>query len=92
MAPEMIEMCKYSLKTDIFAFGVLIWEITTQEEPKVRKDARDNTRLWGQPMNTRTHIFPDYVVNLLPFCWKVNRKQRPTIAKIIEQLPQGKHG
>ena len=82
-APEMLESREFSKATDIFAYGVLMWEITTQEKPELRKDH------WGQPINRFTHTFPDYVQKLLPLCWKKQPRDRLTIKQIIEQLPQG---
>ena len=89
MAPELSIEGKFSLATDIYAYGVLMWEITTQEVPKSLEYARD-AYVWGQTIDTITHTFPEYVEKLLPHCWKVDRHGRPTITQIIEQLPQGK--
>ena len=35
MAPEIISstQCKYSAKTDIYALGILIWEVMARKKP-----------------------------------------------------------
>ena len=93
MAPEMLDLnkTKFSKATDVFAYGVLMWEITTQEKPEVHVDEKTTTRLWGQPIDTDVHTFPDYMLKLLPLCWKEDHHERPTITEIIEQLPKGQY-
>ena len=92
MAPEMLNLDRstFSKATDIYAYGVLMWEITTQEVPQVRIDPITKTRLWGQLIDTDIHTFPDYVLELLKRCWKEDHRQRPTISAIIDELPEGK--
>ena len=90
MAPELLIPSGgvFSTATDIYAYGVLIWEITTQEEPQSRLDAK-GARLYGQSMSSVRHSLPGYVANLLPLCWKMDRHDRPTIEEIITQHLQG---
>ena len=90
MAPEMLSLdgSTFSKATDIYAYGVLMWEITTQDEPQIRIDHTAKTRLWGQ-LIPNDHTFPDYVLKLLPLCWKEADSERPTITDIMEQFPKG---
>ncbi|XP_072041476.1 mitogen-activated protein kinase kinase kinase 20-like [Amphiura filiformis] len=87
MAPELLMSSKFSTASDIYAFGVLIWEITTQEMPTAHQDVR-GARIWGQPISNIRHTFPRYVEDLLPLCWKIDRHDRPTIDGVIARLPQ----
>ncbi|XP_072022691.1 mitogen-activated protein kinase kinase kinase 12-like [Amphiura filiformis] len=84
MAPELLMSSKFSTASDIYAFGVLIWEITTQEMPTAHQDVR-GARIWGQPIR---YTFPIYMEDLLPLCWKIDRHDRPTIDGVIARLPQ----
>ncbi|XP_072022690.1 uncharacterized protein [Amphiura filiformis] len=84
MAPELLMSSKFSTASDIYAFGVLIWEITTQEMPTAHQDVR-GARIWGQPIR---YTFPIYMEDLLPLCWKIDRHDRPTIDGVIARLPK----
>jgi serine/threonine protein kinase len=33
MAPEVIRGEEYTIKSDVFSFGIIIWEIISREEP-----------------------------------------------------------
>jgi len=33
MAPEVIENKQYTLKADVFSYGIIIWEILTRKTP-----------------------------------------------------------
>ena len=45
MAPEVLEGSAYNSKADVFSFGVLLWEIVTQQRPDlVEQELGDNLR------------------------------------------------
>ena len=91
-APEMLglDRCKFSKATDIYAYGVLMWEITTQEKPQVREDPRTTciARLWGQLTRPRYPYFPWLcdVTSTREFIYRWEKNQGPEIWKL--QRPQ----
>ncbi|PRP74098.1 Protein kinase domain containing protein, partial [Planoprotostelium fungivorum] len=87
MAPEAINMRKYSTKSDAFAFGVTVWEICTQKEP------------WEgvTPVNAAVDVLagarlaiPDEVpaqfTDLMINCWEQEPENRPDFLEICEFL------
>eukprot|EP00948_MAST-09A_sp_MAST-9A-sp1_P001061 g1061.t1 len=92
MAPELIRNMKFDNKVDVFAFGVMLWEIFCKKKPwnglspaEVCRAVAGGERLpipkWG---------CPDVVVGLMETCWKKNPKDRPTFKQVIAELEKYK--
>ena len=45
MAPEAISDAKYSVKTDAFSYGVILYEIVTRDEPWAGESACKKSHL-----------------------------------------------
>lgn len=68
-----------------WAFGVLLWELTTlAQQPYVEVDAfemasylRDGYRL-AQPINC-----PDELFAVMAYCWAMSADERPTFSQLI---------
>ncbi|XP_033099696.1 dual specificity protein kinase shkD-like [Anneissia japonica] len=77
MAPENLEPnAKLSKRSDIYAYGVVIWEMWTCESPKEKR--MDN---WTYPLDDRA---PTELQQLLLKCWKKERDKRPSVQEILE--------
>ncbi|XP_033106196.1 mitogen-activated protein kinase kinase kinase 20-like [Anneissia japonica] len=77
MAPENLEPnAKLSKRSDIYAYGVVIWEMWTCESPI--KKRMDN---WTYPLDDRT---PTELQQLLLKCWEKERDKRPSVLEILE--------
>jgi len=87
-APEVLEYRKFSHKSDVWSFGVLIWEIFTNgkvpyaefENSEVVKKVVAGMRL---PKPTDC---PDKIFELMQSCWQARAQDRPTFDWITEQI------
>eukprot|EP00850_Spirogloea_muscicola_P001951 SM000007S20911 [mRNA] locus=s7:899401:905780:+ [translate_table: standard] len=88
MAPEVLRNEPSNEKSDIFSFGVILWELATLEKP------------WGQlnPMQVvgavgfqqRTLPLPDKVepgiADIISACFRIEASERPSFTEIMAQL------
>ncbi|XP_076818405.1 proto-oncogene tyrosine-protein kinase ROS-like isoform X2 [Clavelina lepadiformis] len=88
MALESIMLKRYTVQSDVWAFGVLMWEVMTfgqQPYPaytnlEVIHFVQDGGRL-GQPIGC-----PDVMYTLMRECWNVSPSERPTFQEVLEML------
>src|SRR5579863_6984169 len=85
LAPELLSGCgSYSQATDAYAFGIIMWEISSGETPF--HDVGHDKYLALQILNgLRTKITTDTPLcyqNLMQQCWHSDPTQRPTAEKI----------
>jgi len=79
-APEVLRDQRYSVKADIYSFGVCLWSMFTRKRPYPKKtDAQiviavaiEGKRL-GIPMK-----MPKEMTKLLKLCWQTEPKNRPS--------------
>ncbi|XP_004648274.1 tyrosine-protein kinase FRK, partial [Octodon degus] len=83
-APEAIQTNKFSIKSDVWSFGILLYEIITYGKmpysgrtgAEVIQMLRQNYRL-PQPTNC-----PQKFYNIMLECWKEEPKERPTFQRL----------
>ncbi|KAM7142407.1 insulin receptor isoform 5-T5 [Molossus nigricans] len=93
MAPESLKDGVFTTSSDMWSFGVVLWEITSlAEQPyqglsneQVLKFVMDGGYL-EQPDNC-----PDRVSELMRMCWQFNPKLRPTFLEIVDMLKDDLH-
>ncbi|KAM9097937.1 insulin receptor isoform X1 [Sarcophilus harrisii] len=93
MAPESLKDGVFTTYSDVWSFGVVLWEISSlAEQPyqglsneQVLKFVMDGGYL-DQPDNC-----PERVNSLMQMCWQYNPKMRPTFLEIIEMLKDDLH-
>nr|BCL66083.1 protein tyrosine kinase [Volvox africanus] len=90
MPPEAMRDTVFSLATDVFSFGVVLWELYTTESPyrgmaphEVVEAvcARGERPVWPQDS-------PPDLVELAEDCWHTDPHQRPSFTDIVERLRQ----
>uniref|UniRef100_A0A0M3J689 receptor protein-tyrosine kinase n=1 Tax=Anisakis simplex TaxID=6269 RepID=A0A0M3J689_ANISI len=87
-APEAITHRKFTAASDVWSFGVVMWEVCSfGERPywewtnqKVISEITLGYRL-PAPMDT-----PQTLHNLMMTCWNIDRHKRPTFAYILQTL------
>jgi len=90
MAPESIEQQVYSKKSDVWMFGVLVYEIVAQREPHTDKDPKQILILIRDQGLTPTipNNCPQKLHELMQMCWKKQPEQRPNFETICVMLQQ----
>lgn len=83
-APEAVARRKFSIKSDVWSFGVLLYEVITHG--RVPYPGVDNSEVLGRletgyrmpkPANTRVNC-PNELYEIMLKCWHQNPHQRPT--------------
>uniref|UniRef100_A0A8C2QPA7 mitogen-activated protein kinase kinase kinase n=1 Tax=Cricetulus griseus TaxID=10029 RepID=A0A8C2QPA7_CRIGR len=88
MAPEVIRLSLFSKSSDVWSFGVLLWELLTGEVPYRQIDAL--AVAYGVAMNKLTlpipSTCPEPFARLLEECWDPDPHGRPDFGSILKQL------
>jgi len=98
MAPEMLREKKWSVKTDIFAYGIILWEIVTGFIPYEDSGFESMPEILtfvlisdGRPTLSKASNIPwvrSYggLLNLMQNCWSKDPLIRPTADEILNAL------
>ena len=87
-APEVLEQGKYSFASDVWAYGVLLYELYTSAETpytdwgneKVWKEVTGGYRLPCPPR------VPPEMYDIMSNCWEMAAQARPSMKVIVGQL------
>ncbi|KAK2849400.1 hypothetical protein Q5P01_009234 [Channa striata] len=87
-APEVIRYCKFSSKSDIWSFGVLMWEV--YNEGRLPYENRSNSEV-VESLNAglrllKPRMAPDAIHELMEWCWKEKPEDRPSFALVVHEL------
>ncbi|XP_051018816.1 vascular endothelial growth factor receptor 1 [Acomys russatus] len=89
MAPESIFDKIYSTKSDVWSYGVLLWEIFSlggSPYPGVQMDEEFCSRLKeGMRMRAPEYATPE-IYQIMLDCWHKDPKERPRFAELVEKL------
>ncbi|KOX74554.1 Vascular endothelial growth factor receptor 2 [Melipona quadrifasciata] len=89
MSPEALHKLAFSSKSDVWSFGVVLWEICTlgdfpyanvQDDRVFHHIVHENGRL-EQPDNV-----PPSVYNLMQSCWVTECENRPNFTQLLSEL------
>ena len=91
MAPEVMQMREYDTSADIYALGLILYELVTELElfadfTEVRPFVRAITEDHVRPPLARLAGLPRSLVALVQQCWAADRHARPTCPEVIERL------
>ncbi|XP_068961285.1 tyrosine-protein kinase TXK [Petaurus breviceps papuanus] len=87
-APEVFHFNKYSSKSDVWSFGILMWEVFTEGKMPFAKESNlqvveaisKGFRLY------RPHLAPMIVYEVMYSCWHEKPEGRPTFAELTQTL------
>lgn len=82
--PEVLLYCKFSSKSDIWAYGVLMWEVYTLG--RLPYDRLNNTEIVDQVSRGlrlyRPQLANDKVYSIMTSCWQEKADERPTFQEL----------
>src|ERR1043165_1766479 len=90
MAPEIFRGKGYTMASDIYSFGMIMWELMTGRTPFWNQDEKDNMLIY----NICNYDFrPPIIKNapkgyneLMQKCWDSNPNKRPATINIFKEL------
>ena len=88
MAPEVLSKKTYTKKSDIYSFGMIMWEFTTGKKP-FHDRPHDQYLILDILKGERPQITedtPGFYAELMRKCWDRNPKNRPTAEEIWDCL------
>jgi len=90
-APEVLKRRRFTKASDVFAFGIFLYELIKQEEPYYGLDAMSEVGPGVQDMsNPLRPVVPGYcpipLKDLMVKCWRGDPEQRPLIDEVNETL------
>lgn len=85
-APECLYFYKFDSKSDVWSFGVTLWEATSYGEKPYKKmkgaailDMLDNDKRMDKPQECPQHLY-----DLMLQCWERKSQDRPTFSEIVQ--------
>ena len=91
MAPEVIENKHYTLKADVYSFGIMVWEICTRNTPYEGLNQQEIAlKVTTQKLRPNISLIPKETPNgireLIEFCWDHEPSNRPNFEQITMLL------
>ena len=84
LAPEVLSKKPYTKESDVYSFGMIMWEFTTGKKPF--HDRPHDHYLMLDILNGKrpqiTDDTPEFYANLMKRCWDRNPENRPTAEEI----------
>jgi serine/threonine protein kinase len=88
MAPESLANQTYSKKSDVWSFGIVVYEIVAQEEPHTDVNPHEvGLLIRDQHLTPKIpNDCPAILREMMKVCWQVDPDQRPSLEEICHML------
>uniref|UniRef100_A0A7S2BRV6 Protein kinase domain-containing protein n=1 Tax=Florenciella parvula TaxID=236787 RepID=A0A7S2BRV6_9STRA len=88
MAPELLENASFNKSVDVYAFGILLWELFTGEVPFAGYEIPDiiTQVTSGNRLRVPTVDTPVEIRRMIEDCWAQDPKARPSFPDILVVL------
>jgi serine/threonine protein kinase len=92
IAPEVFKGVGFSRESDIYSFGMIMWELTTGYKPFVNVEHDINLiyEIIDGKRPEITYDTPECFATLMKKCWDSNPSKRPTIDEIYDSVADWK--
>ena len=90
MAPEIAKCKVYGLSTDVYSFGIILWEVCTLKKPfyKLTKKDFQEKVIFGSIRPKIPCSWPSYLCDLATKCWAADAADRPKIENVVVSLKE----
>ncbi|XP_017348080.1 macrophage colony-stimulating factor 1 receptor isoform X2 [Ictalurus punctatus] len=89
MSPESIFECLYTVQSDVWSYGVLLWEIFSlgrSPYPDVVVDARFYKMIRCGYHMSQPDFAPAEMYKIMKMCWSLEPTSRPTFNQIVQMI------
>ncbi|KAM4690059.1 insulin receptor-related protein [Rhinophrynus dorsalis] len=93
MSPESLKDGIFTTHSDVWSFGVVLWEIATLAEQPYQGLANEQVLHFviDHGILEKPEHCPDRLHELMHWCWQKNPKHRPSFTQIIESIKEELH-
>ncbi|KAJ8254667.1 hypothetical protein GJAV_G00195680 [Gymnothorax javanicus] len=89
MAPESIFDCVYTVQSDVWSYGILLWEIFSLGKspyPSILVDTKFYKMIKCGYQMSRPDFAPPEMYSIMKMCWNLEPTDRPTFSKISQMI------
>ncbi|KAI1887913.1 hypothetical protein AGOR_G00195380 [Albula goreensis] len=89
MSPESIFECVYTLESDVWSYGILLWEIFSlgsSPYPGMPVSSMFYRRIRDGYRMREPEFAPSHIYEVMKCCWDADPLKRPSFRKILENL------
>lgn len=91
MSPEVAQFNPYNMLTDVYSFGILLWEMTSLKQPFKGFSPRDHSErvIYGNERPKVSQSWPLDLKNLMKMCWSEKIENRPdfkTVKMVLKDI------
>uniref|UniRef100_A0A3B4AX92 Protein kinase domain-containing protein n=1 Tax=Periophthalmus magnuspinnatus TaxID=409849 RepID=A0A3B4AX92_9GOBI len=86
--PEVFNFCKYSSKSDVWSFGVLMWEVFTEGRMPFEQNSNHEvvTMVMHGHRLYRPKLASEIIYGLMQKCWHERPDKRPSFKELASQI------
>uniref|UniRef100_A0A8C8EAE0 Tyrosine-protein kinase receptor n=1 Tax=Otus sunia TaxID=257818 RepID=A0A8C8EAE0_9STRI len=88
MSPEALKDGIFNTQSDVWSFGVVLWEIATLAEQPYQGMSNEQVLrfVMDNGVLERPENCPDKLHELMCLCWQQNPRQRPSFVQLLESI------
>uniref|UniRef100_A0A4W5KHZ5 receptor protein-tyrosine kinase n=1 Tax=Hucho hucho TaxID=62062 RepID=A0A4W5KHZ5_9TELE len=91
MSPESIFECVYTFESDVWSYGILLWEIFSlgsSPYPGIPVDSKFYKMIKEGYRMDAPEFAPSEMYEIMRSCWEADPFKRPSFSKVVERIEQ----